>query len=98
MAGFGNFTPLTWANGGAPAINDTNLQSAWDILTTLDGEFYRAQTLNADDLLEYFHHSNCKEIDNFTNYTEYTAWASTTLSNDTVNNTMGVNAIKKLES
>lgn len=98
MAGFGNFTPLTWVNGGAPAINDTNLQSAWDILTTLDGEFYRAQTLNAEDILEYFHSVNCKEVDNFTDYAEYTAWASTTLSNDTTNNCMGKNAVKTLES
>lgn len=98
MAGFGNFTPLTWANGGAPAINDVNLQAAWDILAELDGEFWRSQTLNAYDILEYFFHNNCKEVDNFTDYAEYTAWTSTTLSNDTVNNTMGKNAIKTLES
>jgi hypothetical protein len=98
MAGFGNFTPLTWANGGVPAINDVNLQAAWDILAELDGEFWRAQTLNAYDILEYFFHVNCKEIDNFTDYAEYTAWASTTLSNDTTNNTMGKNAVKTLES
>lgn len=98
MAGFGNFTPLTWINGVAPAINAVNLQAAWDILAELDGEFWRSQTLNAYDILEYFFHVNCKEIENFTNQSEFTAWASTTLSNDTTNNTMGKNAVKTLES
>jgi hypothetical protein len=98
MAGFGNFTNLTWTNGGAPAINDVNLQAAWDAIETVDNELRRSQTLNAKDLLEYFYNVNCKEIDNFTDYSEYTAWASTTLSNDSTNNCMGKNAVKTLES
>jgi hypothetical protein len=98
MAGFGNFPNLTWANGVAPAINEVNLQSAWDNIEAVDNELRRSQTLNAKDLLEYFFNVNCKEVDNFTDYAEYTAWASTTLSNDTTNNCMGKNAVKTLES
>src|SRR4030042_750718 len=95
---FGNFPALTWANGGAPAINDVNLQSAWDAIDDIDQELRRSQTINGKEDLEYFFNRNCKEIDNFTDQAEYTAWASTTLSNDTTNNIMGKNAVKVLES
>lgn len=98
MAGFGNFTNLTWSNNNPPAINEVNLQAAWDIIKEVDTELQRSQTINSKDLLNYFFNSNCKEVDNFTDSSEYTPWASTTLSNDTTNTCMGRNAVKTLES
>jgi hypothetical protein len=98
MAGFGNFTNLTWDNNNPPAINDVNLQAAWDVIEDTDNELRRSKTVNGKDLLDYFYNVNCKEIENFTNESEFTAWASTTLSNDTTNNCMGKNAVKTLEN
>jgi hypothetical protein len=98
MAGFGNFINLIWDNNNPPAINEDNLQAAWDIIKEVDTELQRSQTINSNDLLNYFFNSNCKEVDNFTDQAEYTPWASTTLSNDTVNTCIGNNSIKTLES
>lgn len=98
MAGFGNFTNLAWDNNNPPAINDVNLQAAWDVIEDTDNELRRSKTINSKDLLDYFYNVNCKEVDNFTNESEFTAWASTTLSNDTTNNCMGKNAVKTLEN
>lgn len=93
---FGNFTNLTWANGGVPALNQTNLQSAWDLLDDLDQESRRSQTLNFKDQLMLYYETNYKNIQNFTDESEFLS-SGGTQSNDT-NYIMGKNAVKMAET
>lgn len=96
MAEAGKFTQLTYANGGAPAINDTNLNEIERVVELADNQFYRSSDIQFRKYKKYFYQRNCKLIENFDDYTDWTiADAATTLTaNDSTNQLMGLSALK----
>ena len=52
MSEFGKFTPVTFSNGGAPAINDTNLNELERVVGITDEElsFSKAKRFYKDKL------------------------------------------------
>lgn len=98
MAEFGNWTPIIFSNAGPPAIDEDALNDIEDWIEITDNEGRKSQTVNFKDLITYFWERNVKEIDNLTDASEWVADASTTVSNDTTHNVIGVNAVKFAES
>ena len=98
MSEFGNFVPVTFVNGGVPAINDTNLNEIENLLTLTDEELRRRQTIKLSEYLEYFHSRNTKRVDFFTDASSWSADSSTTVSDDTTNNPIGNASVKMEES
>jgi len=98
--GLGDFVNqfLTWVNGGSPAIDADNLQRFDNKLLEVDNELRKSQCFNFKDWKDYYWERNTKELDNFTDYAEYTAGGSTSLSNDTTNNVIGYNAVRFTET
>ncbi len=96
MAEAGKFTQLTYVNGGAPAINDTNLNEIERVVELSDNEFYRSSDIQFRKYKKYFYQRNCKLIENFDDYTDWTiAYAATTsTANDSTNQLMGKSALK----
>ncbi len=96
MAQAGKFSQLTFANGGAPAINDTNLNEVERVVELADNEFYRSSDIQFRKYKKYFYQRNCKLIENFDDYTDWTiADAATTLTaDDSTNQLMGKSALK----
>lgn len=98
MSEFGKFTELTFVNGAAPAINAANLNELERVVNLADNEFARSSTINFEHYKEYFYQRNLKEIETFTDYTSFTAAASTTRSADTTNVIINSQAVKMAES
>lgn len=98
MAIFGNWTPITFINTTPPAIDQDALTDIEDWIDIADEENRKSQTVNFEKIMNYFWQRNIKEIENFSAASEWTADASTTLSDDTTNNVIGSNAVKLLES
>ncbi|MEN8907888.1 MAG: hypothetical protein ABF289_18205 [Clostridiales bacterium] len=98
MADFRKFVPVTFSNGGVPAINDINLNAIEDLLEITDEELGRSQAVSFSDYIEYFQSRNSKIIDLFSDSSLWTAAASTTLSDDTTNNPIGEASVKMAES
>jgi len=97
--GFGEFDKITWVNGGSPAIDADNLQRFDNFCELADEELRRSECINLKDKIQGFYDRNINEIENFDDYLDWTALnASTTLSNDTTNNVIGLNAVKMLEN
>jgi hypothetical protein len=96
MAQAGKFTELTFVNGGAPAINDTNLNEIERVVELADNQFYRSSDIQFRKYKKYFYQRNCKLVENFDDYTDWTiADAATTLTaNDSTNQLMGLSALK----
>jgi hypothetical protein len=98
LSAFGKFVEIAFANGVAPAINETNLNEMERVLALTDEELRRRQTLKLSDYIQYFWQRNCKQIESFQDDTEWTAAASTTCDEDTTNNIIGRKAVKMIES
>ncbi len=99
MAEAGKFTELTFVNGGAPAINGTNLNEMQRVIELCDNEFYRSSDVHFSKYKEYFYQRNTKLVENFDDYTDWTIVdaATTATSEDTTNQLMGVGALKITE-
>lgn len=98
MAIFGNWTPITFINTTPPAIDQDALNDIESWIDIADEENRKSQTVNFEKIMTYFWQRNINEIENFSAASEWTADASTTLSDDTTNNVIGSNAVKLLES
>jgi len=97
MADFGNWTPITFVNAGPPAIDEDAVNDIESWIDNSDEELRKSATVNFKDIITYFYERNIKEIEDFTDYTEWTPDASATLSDDTANNVIGPSAVKILE-
>jgi len=98
MPDAGNWTPVVFANAGPPAIDEDALNDIEDWIDMVDEEIRKSETCNFRDEKDYYYERNIKEIDNMTAASEWTADASTTVSNDTTHNVIGLNAVKFAES
>src|SRR4030066_53662 len=96
MAEAGKFTELTFVNGGAPAINETNLNEIERVVELADNEFYRSSDIQFRKYKKYFYQKNGKLIENFDDYTDWTIAdaATTSTANDSTNQLMGKSALK----
>ncbi len=96
MAQAGKFTELTFVNGGAPAINDTNLNEIERVVELADNQFYRSSDIQFRKYKKYFYQRNCKLVENFDDYTDWTIAdaATTSTANDSTNQLMGKSALK----
>ena len=65
MAAFGDFTPVTFVNSSAPAINDVNLNAIEDLLALTDEELRLRQAVRLSEYIDYFRSRNTKVIDYF---------------------------------
>ena len=97
MAAFGDFTPVTFVNSSAPAINDVNLNAIEDLLALTDEELRIRQAVRLSEYIDYFRSRNTKVIDYFNDSSSWTAYVSTTLSDDTTNTCMNNGSVQILE-
>jgi hypothetical protein len=97
MPNFGQMTPVTYVNGGSPAINDTNLNDNEDTTALADEELRRNFSLRLKHYIKYFYQRNYKEIEDCLDYTEFTDAGTVTLSRDETNTFMGSSATRLTE-
>lgn len=69
---FGKFSELTFVNGGAPAINDTNLNEIERVVKLTDDELNRSASVKLNKYLNYFYKRNTKIAINFLYYGDWT--------------------------
>jgi hypothetical protein len=97
MAIFGKHVPLTWANGGVPAINDANLNEYERIINGADLELSRSKTFRFSDYVDYYFQRNFKEIENFSAVSEFSEDVAGSMTNDTTYNVIGKNSVRITE-
>lgn len=98
MADFGAWTPATFNNGAAPAIDEDVMNSYEDWIDIADDELRRSQSVKLKDYISYFWQRNIKLLDDFTAASEWTAAAGSVLADNTTQNVIGYNAVKLSDS
>lgn len=93
---FGKFTELTFANGGAPAINDTNLNEIERVVKDTDVELSRSASVKLHKYKEYMFLRNTNVLVYFTYYGDWTNNypLQVDLSDEQSENLMGNDALK----
>lgn len=91
MGNFGKFSELTFANGGSPAINDTNLNEVERVVALADYELSRSQSIDFSEWKQYYFDNNTNDMYEFDDDDEAGNWSEVypsncTLSDETTNN------------
>lgn len=95
---FGDYSKTTYVNDGLPPINDTNLNNNEDKLADVDIALERSPDINFKNYKDYFYQENTKEVEDFSDSSEWTTVGSITLSNDVTNFIMNYQSVKMLEN
>lgn len=96
---FGKHPQLTFVNGSATEpIDADNLNEMERMHEIVDNELARSASKDFSKYKEYFFNRNCKQIESFQDNTDWTAGASTTLSDDTSNTFLGSASVKCAEN
>lgn len=99
MAEASKFTPLSFTNGSGQAINASVKNEEHRVVGILDQEMARSQSVRLNDYKEVFYQTNVFEVDQFQDSSLWTPLtASSTLSDDTTNYSIGQSSVRFLEN
>lgn len=99
MSNFGNWSETTWANGGSPYLNETNLNKNETALTKVMGELNYANANSSHNMLQYAIENNVREIHNFEDHTDFGSAGTITLSTVLYSDVLfGIGGVKMLDS
>lgn len=95
---FGKHSQLTFANGSYTVPIDEDNLNEIERMHEITDNFLARNSIDFMKYKEYFFMKNCKQIETFQDNTDWTAEASTTLTDDSTNKFIGSNSVKIAEN